>query len=83
MRKTKNRPPYSLSSVKGVSIFFDGACHNLAGQRKNPYGIGIAMYVNGKRRHIKYSKIGGFGTSNIAEFDALLEALKQIMRVMS
>jgi len=58
-----------------VDIFFDGACSNLADTPS--MGIGVALWVN-KVRQPRYDISEGLeeGTSNIAEYRALIAALE-------
>lgn len=63
-----------------IDIYFDGACHNE--QDKNcPMGLGIAVFVGGQyqedlSRAILVENHETDGTSNIAEWLALCEAMK-------
>lgn len=66
--------------MKEVRIHFDGACRNMPGI-VSPMGLGIAVFENKEYCEITSRAIGveeynGEGTSNIAEWLALIEALK-------
>lgn len=66
--------------MKEVRIHFDGACHNMP-NIVSPMGLGIAVFEDGEYCEITSRAIGveeyqGDGTSNIAEWLALVEALK-------
>lgn len=66
--------------MKEVRIHFDGACHNMVGV-VSPMGLGVAVFEDKEYCEITSRAIGieqynGEGTSNIAEWLALIEALK-------
>lgn len=58
-----------------LEIYFDGACDNK--KINPPMGIGVATYIGGEYRE-EWSRglNAGVGTSNIAEYKALLEGIK-------
>lgn len=63
-----------------IDIFFDGACHNIKGNN-NPMGLGIAVFINDEYREelsraILYKSYKELGTSVVAEWLALVNALK-------
>lgn len=59
-----------------VDIYFDGACHNKKGSSKEPYGVGVAVFIDGEYSEV-YSRtyFGQEGTSNIAEWSGCVLAL--------
>jgi ribonuclease HI len=57
-----------------VDIFFDGACKNVKGSVSEPYGCGIAVFFDGIYCEEHSHFFGGYGTSNIAEWEALYKA---------
>lgn len=65
-----------------VSIYFDGACRNIKGSITEPFGVGVATYINGVYSTM-YSKVlyGPEGTSNIAEWTGCVEALRIVSEI--
>lgn len=60
--------------VDKIHIFFDGACHN-KGVEVSPMGIGVYSRIS-RTEEITIAEYKGFGTSNIAEWCALIRALE-------
>jgi ribonuclease HI len=60
-----------------IRVYFDGACHNKEA-RSNPMGMGVVAYhePHGTELVARYYHAGRLGTSNVAEWLALREALK-------
>lgn len=58
-----------------LQIYFDGACNNLS---HPPFmGIGIAVLLDGvEQPHLCHSEMTGIGTSNVAEWQAMVKSLE-------
>lgn len=57
-----------------LKIHFDGACDNMG--HPPLMGIGVAVFVNGVQQpDLDHAELVGVGTSNIAEYQALIKAL--------
>lgn len=63
-----------MDKVK-IDIYFDGACKNVKDSYKEPFGVGVAVFIDGEYSDV-YSKSiwGAEGTSNIAEWTGCIEA---------
>lgn len=65
-------------ATKVLTVHTDGSCKNVKGML-TPMGIGIVIKLDGE---LKYSHggYGGEGTNNVAEWAALLHAVKWVHR---
>ena len=61
-----------------IKVWGDGSCHNKR-NCKNSMGIGIVIEYNNIYSY--YSKFVGYGTSNIAEWEALITAFAEISKI--
>lgn len=57
-----------------IICFGDGSCYNLRAGSKNAMGIGVVMYCGNTK--VEFFDYVGEGTSNIAEWEALIAALR-------
>lgn len=70
--------------ITKLDIYFDGACHNKKGSRQQPFGSGVAVYIDEVySEEFSCSDIDGYGTSNIAEWSGCLRALKIAKQILS
>lgn len=62
-----------------VDIYFDGACHNQKGSISEPFGVGVAVLIDGEYSEI-YSRayFGEKGTSNVSEWCGCILAMRMI-----
>lgn len=60
-----------------VDIYFDGACKNVKDSITEPYGYGVAVFINGEYSE-SFSEFDGgeFGTSNISEWQGCVSAMR-------
>ena len=63
-----------MTDVK-IDIYFDGACRNVKGSTTEPFGVGVAVFIDEQYSDV-YSKAiwGAEGTSNIAEWTGCVHA---------
>ncbi len=59
-----------------INVYSDGACSGNPG----PAGIGFVIYDNFGEKISDHSEYIGQGTNNIAEYTAVLEAIREIKR---
>ena len=61
-----------------IEIYFDGACRNVKESVNEPYGVGVAVFLDGDflEEESKALYFPENGTSNIAEWEACLQAMK-------
>jgi ribonuclease HI len=59
-----------------VDIYFDGACRNVPGSTSEPFGCGVAVFIDGQLSNA-FSKYfsGEEGTSNISEWYGCWKAM--------
>lgn len=61
-----------------IDIYFDGACKNVKESVNEPYGVGVAVFLDGDylEEESKALYFPENGTSNIAEWEGCLQAMK-------
>lgn len=74
-----------MGKFSRLELYFDGACDNHSKLRI--MGMGVAVYVGGIYKE-EYSKsfnlsLGSIGTSNISEWEAIAEALKVALFIVT
>jgi len=65
-----------MTKIK-IDIYFDGACKNVKNSKTEPFGVGVAVFIDNEYSS-EFSKAiyESEGTSNIAEWYGCIEALK-------
>lgn len=66
-----------MEDIVKIDIYFDGACKNVKDSDKEPFGVGVAVFIEDEYSEV-YSKHmwGAQGTSNIAEWTGCVEAFE-------
>lgn len=59
-----------------IKVYSDGACSGNPG----PAGIGFVIYNDSGEKISDYSEYIGHGTNNIAEYTAVLKAIREVKR---
>jgi ribonuclease HI len=67
-------------TVKNVICFGDGSCRNTKAGEKNPMGVGVVIYTPDGEK-IELSEYAGLGTSNLAEWAALILAFRTVVKL--
>lgn len=65
-----------------VDIYFDGACKNVKGSRSEPFGYGVAVFIDNEYSKVFSSYGGGKeGTSNISEWEGCVAAMNTALEM--
>ena len=62
-----------------VDIFFDGACKNVKDSKKEPFGVGVACFIDDEYSSMfSIALHGEKGTSNVSEWAGCISALRLV-----